>query len=747
MESDQAARETEHVPGSGFTVDDVFYTLFRHKWLLVCFTCLGLLAVGVVLREKPPRYESVAKVMVRYVLDSKANPSDPNSITPVGGGVESILSGEIEILSSLDVAVLAADTLPEEVLARLVGGSNRLAAAGVISSGIEVSPPRSTVLNVTFRHPDPEVVQPVLQSVLDTYTQKHREVHLGYGVLDEYFTRKRDELRTRVSHTEEKLKELKTQAKILSLDEAKRSYQGQIDRLTGELLTAETELAQARAVIADLPEAAPNTNEERSVSTPTEKVRQEKVRQYSETVERLELLKRRERELTLNLQFTAEHPSVRNVRGQIEELETQKSELEEAFPSLGSLTPAIVTGGTNSVGLDIAAQIANIRRLTVKVEKLGTLLSNIQTEAIGVMSLEPEIAQLERQRQQEEKDYQFYQANIERARMGEAGNGKIVNMSIVQHPTPPGLDRKKTLKLLGAAFCGCVGMGVALAFLIDLILDRTIRRSSDVKRHLGLPVVLSVPNTPSMRCLSLRRRFRKRLASSNSRNNGGQEETASTAQYGLAPWDQLHELRPFAEGLRERVITYFEVRNVNHKPKLVAVTGCHEGSGVTTLASGLAAALSKTGEGNVLLVDMNVEQGEAHSFYKGKPGFALADVLQPESRGHAQVEENLYLASLRTGANDKLAKVMPSHFMNLVPKLKASDYDYIIFDMPPVTPTSVTPRMASYMDMVLLVLESEKTGQQAARQAGTLMRESRANVAAVLNKHREYVPERLRGEL
>ena len=70
------------------------------------------------------------------------------------------------------------------------------------------------------------------------------------------------------------------------------------------------------------------------------------------------------------------------------------------------------------------------------------------------------------------------------------------------------------------------------------------------------------------------------------------------------------------------------MHNLNlKKPKLVAVTGCGEGAGVSTLASGLAAALSKTGDGNVLLVDMNVDQGVAHSFYKGKPGCGIADAL------------------------------------------------------------------------------------------------------------------------
>jgi Mrp family chromosome partitioning ATPase len=212
----------------------------------------------------------------------------------------------------------------------------------------------------------------------------------------------------------------------------------------------------------------------------------------------------------------------------------------------------------------------------------------------------------------------------------------------------------------------------------------------------------------------------------------------------LAPWQPGAELQTYVEGLRERQMTYFEVNNLNlKKPKLVAVTACSQGAGVSTLASGLAATLSKIGDGNVLLVDMNNEQGMAHSFYQGKPGCGLTDALEPDARAEAQVEENLYLACLGDGPNQSLAKAMPTRFSHLVPKLKASDYDYIIFDMPPVSPTSATPRLASYMDIVLLVIEAEKTGQHSAARAGALMRESRANVATVLNKFRDYVPARL----
>ncbi|HLX68470.1 MAG TPA: hypothetical protein VKV04_02480, partial [Verrucomicrobiae bacterium] len=78
--------------------------------------------------------------------------------------------------------------------------------------------------------------------------------------------------------------------------------------------------------------------------------------------------------------------------------------------------------------------------------------------------------------------------------------------------------------------------------------------------------------------------------------------------------------------------------------------------------------------------------------------------------------------------------------------LRASDYDYIIFDMPPVSPTSVTSRVAGFMDQVLLVVESEKTSRDIVQKAAALLAESKASVSAVLNKTRVYVPPVLQSE-
>jgi len=81
-----------------------------------------------------------------------------------------------------------------------------------------------------------------------------------------------------------------------------------------------------------------------------------------------------------------------------------------------------------------------------------------------------------------------------------------------------------------------------------------------------------------------------------------------------------------------------------------------------------------------------------------------------------------------------------------MPKLKASEYDYIIFDMPPVNQTTATARLSGLMDMVLLVIEAEKTNQDVVRRVIKLLAESKANVSTVLNKSRNYIPAKLSQE-
>jgi len=727
-------------PASGLDLDAIYFTLFRHKWLILAFFCLGIVGVIGIRMLRPPPFVSKAKLMVLYVNDLKVTSStnQDESFLPTDPGGEAVLNSEIEILKSRDVALQVADLVgPQRILAKLGGGTNRNAAAGVVASGVEVEiPARTSILTVSFKNPDPDLVQPVLDALIKVYQRKHIDVRENPEVRDEFYARQRDELSAKIIKADQDLRELKDRAKVIIPDDAKRYYQARILKAQDELFDAERELAERKAISGNTtpgssPQAAGNAVE--AVVPPAT------ISDYSEITRRLEALRASERAYLLD-GYKDMHPLLERVREQIGQLNKQKAGLEAQFPTLPHMALAPARDGTNSLGTGVFTEQDEITRLTVRVRYLGSTLSNLQSEAARVTVLEPEINTLQRQRDDNQRTYDSIVSRLNLGHGGNSAAGQLINMSVVQSSTPPIIDQKKLYKMMGAVFAGCVGMGFALAFLIDLVLDRTIKRGADIERLLRLPVFLAIPDTSwkgGIQLPGLGRRKRSTFSPAPKVASNG----CGSGTMALALPSERHHLQTYTEGLRERLITYFEVHNLNlKKPKLVAVTGCGEGAGVTTLASGLAAELSKTGQGNVLLVDMNGGQGMAHPFYNGKPGCGLAEVLEPNGRAGALVEDNLYVASIDSKNGDNAAKVLPTPFNHLVPKLKASDYDYIIFDMPPVSPTSATPRLASHMDIVLLVLESEKTGQHAAARAASLMREARANVATVLNKCRPHVP-------
>jgi Mrp family chromosome partitioning ATPase len=317
-------------------------------------------------------------------------------------------------------------------------------------------------------------------------------------------------------------------------------------------------------------------------------------------------------------------------------------------------------------------------------------------------------------------------------------------------------DFIKINKISAGVLFGGLFLALALPFLIEFYLDQSLKRPSDIQNRLGIPFFVSMPKlTAKSQRAALNAQKKVPLLPATAGEVPPPEPSGSpspaptpapTGNGHIAPWEQRHALRPFFETLRDRLMTYFEVINLTHKPKLVAVTSCGEGAGVTTTAAGLASALSETGDGNVLLVNMNVQDGEAHHFYRGKLTCGLEEALERDKRNAACVHENLFVAK-DLDVNENLPRVLPKRFSHLVPKMRASDYDYIIFDMPAMSQISITPRLARYMDMVLLVIESEKTDRDAAKRATNLLLESKTNVGVVLNKSRDHLPRRLQQDI
>jgi succinoglycan biosynthesis transport protein ExoP len=725
------------------SLGDIYYILFRHKWKIVLCTLAGIAAAIVVFKTSTPPYQSDATLLVRYII-ANTRPTGPNpqpneTKTMMDERVASIMTTETEILNSADLARDVAEAYGiEKILAKAGGGKELSAAAGLVRMGLRAVVPQNTsVIHLSFRHPDPEIVQPVLGVIIERYLKRHVEAHRSAGMLTDQQTQELDALKLRLNQTEDELRRAMSTIGIgTTLENAKDAVSQQMSANRREVLGYETEVAGRLAVLEDLKKRLPAASAPTQAAAPQEADIPQAVldehRIRSLRVNRLQML-----EQDLLAQFTPENIRVKNAQSQLAEEEAALNKLRQQHPRLTAKAPM---GNAAPIGPDMEASEAyaaatQITAYQAKIKELNAQYERLRAEATKLDKNEGQILDLRRKKATEESHYLYLRTLIDQQRMSDImGNGKIQNINSLQNPSGPyrqPIDAKKI------GLCAVAGIltGLVWAFLLELYLDRSVRRPADLAKMLRAPLFLTIPKMKiEPETLT--------LAAPDAKSPGSTELVPAGAKRSRT---RGNALQPFHETLRDRLIGYFESRNLTHKPKLVAVTGLGQDAGVTTTAAGLARSLSETGEGNVLLVDMTVGEGAAKQFVKGREACGLDELLEARSQGH--VQDNLYVVTENNANSDRLSRNMPQRFARLIPKLKASDFDYIIFDMPVVNQLSITPRLAGFMDMVLLVVESETTDRDLVQSACSMLAESKAHVGVVLNKTRNYVPGRLNQEM
>jgi polysaccharide biosynthesis transport protein len=737
---------------SNLNLSNILLAIFKWKWAILGFAFAGIGIAAAVYFFSPAIYESDAKLLVRYVVERSGYDSvDTVTGTSARGSngltIDAVIAAEVSILTSWDLSVQVAEALgPNRVLPDAKSPSVG-AAASAINSGLSTSTAKgSNIIAVGYQNRKPEVATAVLNELVNRYFTKHLEVHRSAGAFD-FVSQQSDQIRARLGQTEDALKQLKAKSGIYDLKDSVSSLNTGASRTAEQLTGAEADLAEQRAKVKlmegstgisspapvqaastvvptgtippEQPQMSPTPDGSPASASPPPK----DVQQYQDLVARLKKLQ--QSELELQGKYTDASIQVKSIRSQIAELESQKSALEKKFPSLK------IIGASHD---DLGSERAKLAGMEAKAEMLKSQLRDIQERMKRLSDAGPEIVRLERTKELEETNYKYFQGTLEKARVDEALDpSKMPNISAIQRPSPPGLVTKTRDKIALGFAGGGLALGLGLALLFELVFNHSYKRRSEVEHQLHSPVMLSIPYQGT----NGRRRLPWKIGQRASK------ETPDKSKPNLAPWEVGHFIRPYSEAIRDRLGLYFELHGVTHKPKLVGVTGFGEGSGTSTLAAGVAAALSETGDGKVLLVDVNATNGEVHPFFAGRPAAALTTAIKPQA-AITSAADNLYLATV-TQSSNKSTHLGLKKFFALVPNLKASDFDYIIFDMPPINQTSPTIGLAALMDKVLMVVEAEKTHRDVVKRGYRELVGARADVAVVLNKTRSYGPNWLEG--
>ncbi len=172
---------------------------------------------------------------------------------------------------------------------------------------------------------------------------------------------------------------------------------------------------------------------------------------------------------------------------------------------------------------------------------------------------------------------------------------------------------------------------------------------------------------------------------------------------------------------------------------LIMVTSSLPGEGKSFCSINLAISIASEMERTVLLVDADIARPRLPEYLGVRMGKGLLDVLRDESLALSDVmlRTNIpKLSLLPAGRSDRHGtELLASSAMTRLISDLANRYPdrVIIFDSPPLLSTSEASVLATHMGQIVMVVEAERTSQEALKEALSQI-ESCEVIGMVLNK-------------
>ncbi len=727
---------TDEVPrdsASGLSAREVYYILFRHKWLILLSSLLGLVAaVGIWVRT-PTMYTSEAKLLVRYVAERTgfdAEVRDGQIISPTRSG-DSIVNSEVEILGSRDLVESTLDEL--DARSAPVQSSNLESRAGAVANAaqnLQITVQRnSSVIRVAFTAANPALAQEFLMRLVSKYLDKHNEIHRSASAY-EFLSQQTDQIRSRLIQTEEELGRMYSAAGVMSVAEGSASLSARQKELQTAIQGAEAELAATKARVQFIrSQSAADASSSASVFRPHVG--------GGASEDSVALRGLLEKEGQLLAAFAEDSIPIREIRRQIA---IARAGLRVQPLPEGAVGDGASDGGTGAVAAAVSPSMFDEQVTTAALEArlvvLREQMRQVKTETESLDRVADKIGDLERRKEIQAANYKYFVESLERARIDDAlDTRRQSSISVVQPATFPagaimGAMRRQAVIALVLGVLG----GLALAFLREYVFDHSLRRPRDMEAVFGVPTLISIPRSDLAPLLHGDRPATAGLLTASAGEAGGR----------AGVWPADSEIGDYCEALRDRVI--WATEGVGSRPIVLGVAGCQDASGVSTVATALALGLARNSEDRVLLVDGNPAHHAANRIFGVDSRTGLTEI-QMDSKGNtAVVQTSVYVMS--TTADERPPPRGAAGAMeDLIRRLRGASAAFVVLDLPPVTDTSLTPRVARLLDGVLLVVEAEKVDRAIAAHARRLLEQAQAKIiGTVLNKRRRYVPAWLSAE-
>lgn len=488
------------LPGKKYTPEDLLHIAWRYRWALVLPFVVCLTGGILYAFSLQARYQSSALIQVvpQRVPESFVRPT-------VTAKIEDRLESVKQLILSrtkLESIILQFDLYPEQRKSGLMED----VVERMRNSDIEMRLARGDSFHVNYTSSDPRVAMRVTERLAGLFIEENlRDREMLAESSSQFLESQLAIARTRLEETEKKLANYR------------RQYAGQLpDQMMANLQA----VSNAQLQLTQISESLNRDRDQRllllrqieditaspaELSLPPAPAGQDSRVETGRTAgEQLDRARNNLR--AAELRFTAEHPTIINLKRQIAELE-KKVEQEQLAQPLSPSAPAapvtVVDRARASRLREVKSQLQQLdNQIASKQGEQGRLQSSVQMYQARVDAApmrDSELIALTRDYNSVNEQYQLLLKNNEAAKMAanlerRQGGEQFRLLDPARMPGRPISPNRPQLIFLGAALGLAIGFGIVA---LCEYRDRTLRNDDDVMMILALPVLAVIPRMVS----------------------------------------------------------------------------------------------------------------------------------------------------------------------------------------------------------------------------------------------------------
>lgn len=467
---------------------ELLTVLFRHKTrILTVFTAIVLLAVAYTFMSAEV-FEARSTLMVKIGREYLSRPEVGDKQPVMALNQEAVINSEIQILTNRDLLRKVIETITPEILYPEISNTNSSRSTPLELSleqfeknltveGVK----KSSVIEVTFRHKNPQLAARAVNFLVEHYREKHLQVFSDPQ--SSFLESQLGSYAQKLNETESSLENFKQSNRVYSLAEQRTLLLQQRSALDTNLKGTENSISELQKKIVELKQQLQTIGENDGSYTQTER---DKI-----IVEgKAKLLALQLQEQDLRKKYTEDNRLVVNAR---KDIALVKDFLREQEEELGKKVR-----NANPVFQDIKRDLfraeTEVSGLNSRAAVISSQLRSVDGEIRALDLSEKRLENLKREKALNEKNYQTYAERTEEARISDEMNRlKLANISVIQTaavPSEPVMPKKKLNLVIGLLLGAAAGIGIAL---LGEYLSQDFSTPEKVESMLGLPVLVSIP--------------------------------------------------------------------------------------------------------------------------------------------------------------------------------------------------------------------------------------------------------------